>query len=229
MMNNDRQDQAQDSQFALNTAVDVSVLPDLIYKVILVGESGVGKTKLLGRWVEDKTGDTSSTINVEFASKSFRVDGKIIKIQLWDTAGQEQYRAISRSYFRKAAGALIVYDVTRADSFARLEVWLKDIKEAGGNENTQILLIGNKIDLKEQREISTEKGIAFSRLNALNFMETSAKTGENVERAFQILLQDIYKLNSQFIQVEEQKPSLADHKTVSLQDDNKAETTRCCD
>jgi len=179
--------------------------PDILYKIIIIGESGVGKTKLLGRWVEGKSLETSATINVEFASKCFRVDGKVIKVQLWDTAGQEQYRSVIRSYYRKAHGALLVYDVTRADSFSKLDGWLKDIKEAVGNENTQILLIGNKIDLTDNREISTDKGIEFSRLNGLNFMETSAKTGENVERAFQIILQDIYKLTTKFMQLEGKK------------------------
>uniref|UniRef100_A0A6B2LIG9 Ras-related protein Rab-18 n=1 Tax=Arcella intermedia TaxID=1963864 RepID=A0A6B2LIG9_9EUKA len=184
---------------------------------------------LLGQWIDDKVTETSATINVEFASKSFRVEGKVVKVQLWDTAGQEQYRSVTRTYYRKAHGALLVYDVSNNDSFSRLEGWLKDVKEAPGNENTQILLIGNKSDKEDQREVSTERGIEFSRLNNINFMETSAKTGDNVDRAFQIILQDIHKLTEKFVKLESRrtKSSVQGRATVKLTTDSPAEET-CC-
>eukprot|EP01123_Difflugia_compressa_P015184 TRINITY_DN8407_c0_g1_i1.p1 TRINITY_DN8407_c0_g1~~TRINITY_DN8407_c0_g1_i1.p1 ORF type:complete len:228 (-),score=29.22 TRINITY_DN8407_c0_g1_i1:186-869(-) len=193
--------------FSISHAVEDPSIHDVLYKIIIIGESGVGKTNLLGRWVDDSVTDTSATINVEFASKSFKVDGKIVKVQLWDTAGQEQYRSVTRTYYRKAHGALLVYDITNLESFSRLESWLQDVRDAPGNENTQILLIGNKMDLEDSREVSTEKGVEFSRTHNLNFMETSALTGDNVDKAFQIVLQDIYKLTEKFIKLDQERKS----------------------
>jgi len=90
--------------------------------VIIIGNSGVGKTNLLGRWLENKFSTTSATINVEFGAKMFQIDGKVVKVQLWDTAGQEQYRSVTRSYYRKAAGAVLVYDITDEDSFKQVQL-----------------------------------------------------------------------------------------------------------
>jgi small GTP-binding protein len=169
-----------------------------MYKVIVIGDSGVGKTNLLGRWMEDRFNATSATINVEFATKTFKVQNKAVKVQLWDTAGQEQYRAVTRSYYRFARGALIVYDITSQSSFEKVNSWLQDVRDSPGNEYTQILLIGNKSDLAARREVPTEVGLAYSKENRLYFMETSALTGNNVHRAFQIILQEIHKINEKY-------------------------------
>jgi len=172
---------------------------------------------------------TTATINVEFASKSFSVDGQIIKVQLWDTAGQEHYRSITRSFYRKSQGAIVVYDVTSSKTFDRLNSWIQDVKDAAGNENTQILLVGNKTDLASEREVSTEDGIAFAQEHSLNFMETSAFSGDNVDRAFQIILQDIHTVAQRLI-VQEEGVRLTSKSTVVISNNTNTTTTDsgCC-
>uniref|UniRef100_A0A6B2LH63 Uncharacterized protein n=1 Tax=Arcella intermedia TaxID=1963864 RepID=A0A6B2LH63_9EUKA len=151
----------------------------------------------------------SATINVEFAVKTFKVKDKYVKIQMWDTAGQEQYRAVTRSYYRSAKGAILVYDTTKADTFHNLNTWVKDVLDVPGNEDTQILLIGNKIDLVDQRDVKTEDGKQFAVEHGMNFMETSALTGTNVDLAFKILLTDIHKLH--FKDLENSGPSTSNN------------------
>ncbi|KAF5926278.1 hypothetical protein HPG69_011408 [Diceros bicornis minor] len=117
---------------------------------------------------------------VEFGARMITIDGKQIKLQIWDTAGQESFRSITRSYYRGAAGALLVYDITRRDTFNHLTTWLEDARQHS-NSNMVIMLIGNKSDLESRREVKKEEGEAFAREHGLIFMETSAKTASNVE------------------------------------------------
>ncbi|KAB1256519.1 Ras-related protein Rab-2A, partial [Camelus dromedarius] len=119
---------------------------------------------------------------VEFGARMITIDGKQIKLQIWDTAGQESFRSITRSYYRGAAGALLVYDITRRDTFNHLTTWLEDARQHS-NSNMVIMLIGNKSDLESRREVKKEEGEAFAREHGLIFMETSAKTASNVEEA----------------------------------------------
>jgi len=217
--------------FSLETALKRDdTQHDVLYKIIIIGAAGVGKTNLLGRWIDNKFSPTSATLNVELATKSFKINGLVVKVQLWDTAGQEQYRAITRSYYRKSHGAIIVYDVTRKDSFAKLDEWIQAVREETGNENTQLLLVGNKTDLPDDREISTEDGIKFARDHNLNFLETSALNGSNVNRAFQIVLQDIHKLSQKYAKIDE-RPKQPSKQTVKLTDDksSKRDEPGCCD
>ena len=124
------------------------------------------------------------TIGVEFGARMINVsDGQQVKLQIWDTAGQESFRSITRSYYRGAAGALLVYDITRRDTFQHLGRWLEEAKQHA-QPNMVILLIGNKNDLEHKRAVSTEEGQAFAETNGLLFLETSAKTAYNVEQAF---------------------------------------------
>ncbi|KAG9286757.1 hypothetical protein G9A89_012307 [Geosiphon pyriformis] len=132
------------------------------------------------------------TIGVEFGARFVNVEGKQIKLQIWDTAGQESFRSITRSYYRGAAGALLVYDITRRDTFDHLLTWLEDARQHS-NSNTTIMLIGNKSDLELKRAVSFEEGEAFARQHGLLFMETSAKTAANVEEAFVTTAKDIYE------------------------------------
>jgi len=183
----------EDNMFSIENAVpDSSRPPDHIYKIIIIGNSGVGKSNLLGRWLSDRFETKSATIAADVSFKSFEVDGKLIKVQFWDTAGQEAHFSITQSYFRKTQGAIIVYDVTNASSFFDVNRWVKAVKEVAGNEATQFILIGNKMDLNT-REVTTPIALEFARREELNFLETSALTGNNVNRAFQLLLQDIHK------------------------------------
>ena len=132
------------------------------------------------------------TIGVEFGARMISVDDQTqVKLQIWDTAGQESFRSITRSYYRGAAGALLVYDITRRDTFQHLSRWLEEAKQHA-QPNMVILLIGNKNDLEHRRAVSTEEGKAFADANGLLFLETSAKTAYNVEQAFLQTAQGIY-------------------------------------
>ena len=132
------------------------------------------------------------TIGVEFGTRTITLDGKEVKLQIWDTAGQEAFRSITRSYYRGAAGALLVYDITRRETFNQLETWLEDARQHS-NANLTIMLIGNKSDLSHRRAVSREEGEAFAEKYGLVFMETSAKTADNVESAFIGTAQTIYE------------------------------------
>lgn len=123
------------------------------------------------------------TIGVEFGARMVNIEGKQIKLQIWDTAGQESFRSITRSYYRGAAGALLVYDITRRETFNHLTRWLEEARQ-NANSNMVIMLIGNKADLEHRRAVSFEEGKKFADDNGLIFLETSAKTAKNVEEAF---------------------------------------------
>eukprot|EP01125_Pyxidicula_operculata_P016165 TRINITY_DN5532_c0_g1_i1.p1 TRINITY_DN5532_c0_g1~~TRINITY_DN5532_c0_g1_i1.p1 ORF type:complete len:463 (+),score=77.81 TRINITY_DN5532_c0_g1_i1:54-1442(+) len=171
-----------------------SISADINIKIIIIGDSGVGKTNLMERWMTNKFTIQTPTINVEFATKLFEVNHKLIKVQIWDTAGQEHYRAVCRSYYRNAHGAIIAYDITSTESFESAHSWLSTVREEiGNNDDIQFILVGNKSDLDEERSVSTKQAIKYATENHLNFLETSAKNGDNISEAFQILLQDIYR------------------------------------
>lgn len=162
--------------------------PDLLLKIVLIGESGVGKTNLLSRFSRDQFNPNSkSTIGVEFATKTFNVEDKNVKVQIWDTAGQERYRAITSAYYRGAVGAMLLYDITSSLTFSSLERWLKELRE-NSDPNIIVMLVGNKSDLTEYRSISREDGMNFAKGQNLLFIETSAKTSENVNKSFSTLI-----------------------------------------
>jgi len=157
---------------------------EYIFKYIIIGDMGVGKSCLLHQFTENKfVPDSPHTIGVEFGTRIVEVTGKKIKLQIWDTAGQERFRAVTRSYYRGAAGALLVYDITRRITYNHLTSWLTDARNLT-NPNTVIMLIGNKKDLDAQRDVTYEEAAQFAKENGLIFIESSAKTGENVEEAF---------------------------------------------
>ncbi|KAJ2198754.1 hypothetical protein IW144_001772 [Coemansia sp. RSA 522] len=146
------------------------------------------------------------TIGVEFGARIVTVDNKNIKLQIWDTAGQESFRSITRSYYRGAVGALLVYDITRRDTFEHVATWLEDVRKHSNTETT-IILIGNKCDLEAKRSVTREEGEKFASDNGLYFIETSAKTANNVEEAFVQTAQDIYEKVQEGVLVVNGEPS----------------------
>jgi len=153
-----------------------------LFKYIIIGDTGVGKSCLLLQFTDKRFQPVHDlTIGVEFGARMVNIDSKQIKLQIWDTAGQESFRSITRSYYRGAAGALLVYDITRRTTFNHLSRWLEEAKQ-NSNPNMVIMLIGNKSDLDHRREVSYQEGEQFAAQNGLIFLETSAKSAANVEQ-----------------------------------------------
>merc|ERR1711957_1164387 len=157
---------------------------DYLFKLLLIGDSGVGKSCLLLRFADQTyTESYISTIGVDFKIRTIELDGKTIKLQIWDTAGQERFRTITSSYYRGAHGIIVVYDVTDNETFNNVKQWLHEI-DRYACENVNKLLVGNKSDLAAKRVVSTEQGKEFADSLGIAFLETSAKTSTNVEQAF---------------------------------------------
>lgn len=174
-----------------------------LFKYIIVGDAGVGKSCLLLQFTDKRfRAEHDMTIGVEFGHRVIDIEDQRIKLQIWDTAGQEAFRSITRAYYRGATGALLVYDISRRSSFEHLAQWLLDARQ-NAQPNMVIILIGNKSDL-ERREVTYDEGAWFARQNGLFFLEASAKTGQNVDAAFldtarqiyENLLTGMYDLNS---------------------------------
>lgn len=169
---------------------------DYLFKVVLIGDSGVGKSNLLSRFTRNEFNlESKSTIGVEFATRSIVVEGKRIKAQIWDTAGQERYRAITSAYYRGAVGALLVYDIAKHLTYENVERWLKELRDHA-DDNIVIMLVGNKSDLRHLRAVPTDEAKAFAEKHGLSFIETSALDSTNVEPSFQHILSAIYKIMS---------------------------------
>ncbi|THU58669.1 hypothetical protein C4D60_Mb03t16810 [Musa balbisiana] len=169
---------------------------DYLFKVVLIGDSGVGKSNLLSRFTRNEFSlESKSTIGVEFATRSIRVEDKVVKAQIWDTAGQERYRAITSAYYRGAVGALLVYDVTRHMTFENVERWMKELRDHT-DSSIVIMLVGNKADLRHLRAVTVEDAKSFAERENTFFMETSALESTNVDNAFTEVLTQIYRVTS---------------------------------
>ncbi|XP_073030875.1 ras-related protein RABA1d-like [Primulina eburnea] len=170
---------------------------DYVFKLVLIGDSGVGKSNLLSRFTRNEFSlETKSTIGVEFATRSMTLESKVIKAQIWDTAGQERYLAITSAYYRGAVGALLVYDVTRHSTFESVERWLRELRDHT-DPDIVVMLIGKyKSDLRHLVTVSIEDGTSFAERESLYFMETSALDATNVEKAFSYVLDQIYRMVS---------------------------------
>ena len=164
---------------------------DLLFKLLLIGDSGVGKTCILFRFSDDAFNNTFiSTIGIDFKIKTIELRGKKIKLQIWDTAGQERFHTITTSYYRGAMGIMLVYDITNAKSFDNIAKWLRNIQEHA-NEDVEKMILGNKCDMNDRRQVSKERGEELAIEYGIKFMETSAKASINVEEAFFTLARDI--------------------------------------
>ncbi|GJQ13129.1 hypothetical protein GpartN1_g4920.t1 [Galdieria partita] len=207
---------------------------DYLFKIVLVGDSGVGKSNLLWRFTRNEFHlDSKSTIGVEFATKTvYLEDGKVVKAQIWDTAGQERYKAITAAYYRGAFGALLVYDITQKVSLENIPRWLRELREHVDNQII-VMLVGNKCDLRHLRQVEIEQGKKLAEEEGLLFLETSALDSTNVEEAFTQLIHEIYRLMKKKALVNESTQSFAlkQDNTVVIRDPSAAKSSKkkkCC-
>ncbi|KAJ2782939.1 GTPase Ryh1 [Coemansia interrupta] len=159
------------------------------YKLVFLGEQSVGKTSIITRFMYD-TFDTTyqATIGIDFLSKTMYLEDRTVRLQLWDTAGQERFRSLIPSYIRDSSVALVIYDITNRESFSQTSKWIDDVRAERGND-VIIVLVGNKTDLSDSRQVSTEEGEKKARDLNVMFMETSAKAGHNVKALFKKIAQ----------------------------------------
>ncbi|BGO96156.1 hypothetical protein NBRC10512_002462 [Rhodotorula toruloides] len=164
---------------------------DLLFKLLLIGDSGVGKSCLLLRFADDTyTESYISTIGVDFKIRTIELEGKTVKLQIWDTAGQERFRTITSSYYRGAHGIIVVYDVTDADTFSNVKQWLQEI-DRYACEGVNKLLVGNKSDLTSKKVVEYNVAKEFADQIGVSLLETSAKNATNVEQAFLTMAKQI--------------------------------------
>ena len=166
---------------------------EMMVKVILIGDSAVGKTNIMSKYLKNQfIEDSKATVGVEFGSKLFTINGHNIKAQIWDTAGQEKYKAITGAYYKGSKGAFVVYDITKKDTFESVDKWINDLKSTGDPKMT-IIIIGNKLDLEHKREVLKEQGEEKAKSFGCAFLETSAFSGDNIEKGFEMMISEIFK------------------------------------
>eukprot|EP00052_Salpingoeca_macrocollata_P034426 m.11475 g.11475 ORF g.11475 m.11475 type:complete len:211 (-) comp6462_c0_seq1:176-808(-) len=166
---------------------------DYLFKLLLIGDSGVGKTCVLFRFSDDAFNSSFiSTIGIDFKIRTIELDDKKIKLQIWDTAGQERFRTITTAYYRGAMGILLVYDITALKSFENIKTWIRNI-EQHASDDVEKMILGNKCDMDDKRVVKKEQGEQLASEYGVKFLETSAKTNENVEEAFLSIARAIKK------------------------------------
>ena len=169
-----------------------SLIEDYLFKIVVLGDCAVGKSNILSRYNKNVFNKSSkSTIGVELFTKYFKYEGKIIKVNIWDTAGQERYTSMITTYYKGSKGALLVYDITRKNTFDNIEKWLKELKSLN-SKKICVTLIGNKNDLSLLRQVSKYEAMEKARKLGLKFYETSALDSSNIKLAFEELIKDIY-------------------------------------
>ena len=182
---------------------------DYAFKFILVGDTGVGKTSIISRFITGEfSPDHEFTIGVEFGAKTISVNNRVIKLQIWDTAGQEQFRAVTRSYYRSSAAALVIFDTTRKETFRSVARWVEDVRN-NSNKDVVLVLIGNKVDLVQERMVSRNEAAKLSQDFGMLYLQTSALRQDNVERAFVWPAGNILdRIEGGYIKVDENNPSI---------------------
>ena len=201
---------------------------EMMFKVVLVGDSFVGKTNIMSKYLKNEFHeDSKATVGVEFGSKQFTVEGHSIKAQIWDTAGQERYKAITSAYYKGAKGAFIVYDITRKASFDSIEKWVNDLTSTADKKLT-IVLIGNKCDLEDQRQITKEQGEEKANKLEVAFLETSAFSGENLDKAFDKMMNEVYKKCHEEMLSDDVDLIDGKGKDINLDKNDANEKKKCC-
>ena len=176
---------------------------DYLLKYIIIGDAALGKSNILLRYIHgDFKSEYKLTIGVEFGAKNLEIKNKKIRLQIWDTAGQENYRSITRAYYKNSVCAILVYDISNRDSFEHISSWIEDCASQSP-KTVFMVLVGNKSDLEEKREITFEEGEDMAKKNNLMFFETSAKTGDNISRVFEDSAKEINdKINENYYDLE---------------------------
>ena len=201
---------------------------EFMFKVVLVGDSFVGKTNIMSKYLKNEFHeDSKATVGVEFGSKQFNVEGHSIKVQIWDTAGQERYKAITSAYYKGAKGAFIVYDITRKNSFESIDKWINDVTAVADKKIT-IVLIGNKSDLEDQRQVTKEQGEDKANKLQVAFLETSAFSGENLEKAFQMMIKEVYQKCHEEMMSEGDVDIIKGGEDINLAKKNNNGEKKCC-
>lgn len=210
----------------ISPSEDPSLKEEFKFKVVIVGDSSVGKTNLVKRFMNNTfIKDSKATVGVEFMSKTFIVNKKVFKVELWDTAGQERYKAITAAYYKGAKGAMIVYDVTSKSTFDNVDKWCNELRMKGSN-NINIIMIGNKTDLKDNIVINSDMSQEKGKFLQIPVMETSALDSSNVKEAFYLLIQEMYL---SFINKENNNAkSDSIEEGVSLDAQKKEDKKGCC-
>ena len=169
---------------------------EMIFKIIIVGDLSSGKTNIVTQYISHKfVQDSQPTIGVEMFNKDFQINEDKVSAQIWDTAGQEKYNALTSSYYKGAKGALVVYDITQESTFFKVEQFAKDLREKS-DKNVYMILVGNKIDLEENRKVSKEEGKILADKLKMGFFEVSAKNGTGIEDLFKNLIDNVYEKNN---------------------------------
>jgi len=202
---------------------------DFLFKLLLIGNSAVGKSSLLLRFSDNIFNESFlPTIGVDFKIRTFDLTGKTVKLQIWDTAGQERFKTITSSYYKGAHGIILTYDITDKQSFKDIENWLTEV-EKFANENVIKLLVGNKSDMESSRQVKFEEGKEFADSLGIPFIETSAKNSTNVEKAFFTLANEIKgRVQKVGDNNDNNKGKQATKKLDSGQDVNKPKKQPCC-
>ena len=202
---------------------------DYNFKIVIIGDSNAGKTNILTRFCHNQFSlEPKVTVGVEFASKFVRAYDDQISLQIWDTCGQENFRAITGSFYKGAIGALIVFDLTRRSTFDNLEKWYKEVKE-NAEENASILIVGNKSDLSNLREVKYEEGAYFAESRNIAYIETSALDSTNIETAFKHVTTEIYNMFLQYGVYDDPNEEKLSSRSLKLKSGEIKDKKACCE
>ena len=201
---------------------------EIKFKIVIVGNTNVGKTNIMNKYLKNHfIPELKNTIGVEFGSKLFNIEGHSIRADIWDTAGQERYKAITRAYYKGSKGAFVVYDITDKDSFDSLDNWVSELSSTA-SKDINIIIIGNKADLENSRKITKEQGRRKASTLHAAFLETSALSGENLDKAFEILMNEMYKKYKEKLIERKDDESFDPGNDININFTQKNNSKKCC-